>query len=148
MNLLLGDGSCPRVPGAGGGLGRSSGSVRGGSPGGAGEGGVPQRPAGRPVPQFGQQRPRLAAAPQLRSGCLTVRHRELFFHVPSFCLALHSYFSSFFSSFFHLLHSLPFLLFPSTFFLSLPLLLFTFSFFSPHFCFPFFPFFDCFTPLF
>lgn len=133
MNLLLGDGSSPRVPGAGGGLGRLSGSVCGGSPGGAGEGGVPQRPAGRPVPQFGQQRRRVAAAPQLRSGRPTGRHRELFFHVPSFCLALHWFFSCLFN-----LLLFPF--FPSTFLLS-----FTFSFFSPHFCFFLF---DCFSPLF
>lgn len=55
-----------RVPGAGGGRGRSGGPVLGASPGGAGEGGVAQRPAGRSVPQPGQPRRRVAAAPQLR----------------------------------------------------------------------------------
>lgn len=60
--------SCLRVPGAGGGRRRSGGPVCGGPAGGAGEGGVAQRPAGRSVPQFGQPRRRVAAAPQLRWG--------------------------------------------------------------------------------
>lgn len=122
MNLLLGDGSCPRVPGAGGGLGRPSGSVCGGSPGGAGEGGVPQRPAGRPVPQFGQQRRRVAAAPQLRS--VTVNSFSMF-------LPFASHFTPsfpFFSSFFHLLHSLL-----TSVFLFFPLVLPSIFYFFPYF---------------